>query len=85
MSDLQITLAAMGERLSSIETELRLMREQGSPQCAVHEARIEDAIHRVGKIERAQGKQNMVAMTMSAIGVAIVLTLKFLFTSGAKP
>ena len=83
MAELNETLREMGERLASIETEIRLMREQGSPQCVLHDEKISTLIGRMEKVESAQGKQNAIYITMSAIGIGIGFAIKYLFV-GAK-
>ena len=83
MPDLQETLFEVVERLSAVETELRLMREQGTPSCAKHRAQTDSIETRTLRLEKAQGKQGLIAASLAAIGAGIVLALKFLVT-GAK-
>ena len=57
-------------QLARIETKMDIVLDE-------HEKRLD-------KLERSQGKQNMISATMSALGISIVFLAKYLFT-GAKP
>ena len=45
--------------------------------CAVHSEQIKDMTRRLEIVEGQQGKQNLIAVTLGAIGAAIVLALKY--------
>ena len=67
-------LSSINSRLSRIEEA----QKHPSPACAVHDEQIKVLGRRVESIEMQQGKQNLIAVTLGAIGAAIVLALKFL-------
>ncbi len=63
----QLEHAAINVHLAKIETKLDLVLEE-------HDRRLE-------KLETAQGKQNLVAASIGAIGAGIVMALKFVVTT----
>lgn len=66
------------DRLARIEERQKLPSES----CAVHTEQISKLDGRIEKIEIQVGKQNVIAVTLGAIGAAIVLAIKFLATRG---
>lgn len=69
------------QRLAVIETKVD--DNNYDPQrCATHDEKLKVANHRIKAIEKQQGKQNLIAMTMGAIGTGLALTMKFIFTKG---
>lgn len=67
------------DRLARIEERQKLP----SASCAVHTEQISKLDGRIEKIEIQVGKQNVIAVTLGAIGAAIVLAIKFLATRGS--
>jgi hypothetical protein len=65
------------ERLGSIETKLEALQRPGAI-CAVHTGKLERIEKDLELVQRQQGKQNLIAVTLGAIGAAIVLALKYL-------
>lgn len=69
------------QRLTAIET--RLDMEHFDPaMCAVHAEQLNILKKEVSTIGLAQGKQNMIAASMGALGYAFVFLGKYLFTKG---
>ena len=66
-------LSAINSRLSRIEEAQR----HPSPTCSVHGERLRTLDQRIGSVEAQQGKHNIIAVTLGAIGAAIVLAIKF--------
>ncbi len=66
-------LSAINSRLSRIEEA----QKHPSPECAVHAEQIRALDGRMKSVETQQGKQNLIAVTLGAIGAAIVLAIKF--------
>lgn len=46
--------------------------------CAVHTSKIEGFEDRIASLETQQGKQNLIAVTLGAIGAGLILALKYL-------
>ena len=46
--------------------------------CAVHTSKIESFDERIASLETQQGKQNLIAVTLGAIGAGLILALKYL-------
>ena len=65
------------DRLGRIEQQLETFAASG-PTCAVHSEQIKDVTRRLEIVEGQQGKQNLIAMTLGAIGAAIVLAVKYI-------
>jgi hypothetical protein len=65
------------ERLGSIETKLEALAKPGAV-CAVHAGRIDRIEKDLDLVKTQQGKQNLIAVTLGAIGAAIVLAIKFI-------
>ena len=53
-----------------------------APMCAVHERRMNVMEQDVKAVKSAQGKQNIIAMTLAAVASGIVLALKHWATKG---
>lgn len=66
-------------RLSGIETELKNLSKPGA-MCAVHADNLADLRRRMEGVEQQQGKQNLIAATLGAIGAAIVLAVRYVTT-----
>lgn len=71
-------LSKINSRLAGIEES----QKHQPPTCVVHSEQIRTLGERVESIETQQGKQNLIAITLGAIGAAIVLALKYLTTRG---
>jgi hypothetical protein len=65
------------DRLGRIEQQLETIGTSGQ-NCAVHSEQIKDMTRRLEIVEGQQGKQNLIAVTLGAIGAAIVLAVKYL-------
>ena len=63
--------------LGEINARLDALNEPGAV-CAVHTSQIESFSKRIESLEVQQGKQNLIAVSLGAIGAAIVLALKYL-------
>jgi len=69
------------QRLTAIETKIQLSSVDPE-RCARHEEKLKVANKRIERIERSVGRQNIVAMTMGAVGSGFALLAKYLFTKG---
>jgi hypothetical protein len=65
------------ERLGSIETKLEALAKPGAV-CAVHTDRLDRMEKDLDLVKQQQGKQNLIAVTLGAIGAALVLAIKYL-------
>ncbi len=65
------------ERLGSIETKLEALAKPGAI-CALHTDRLDRIEKDMDLVKTQQGKQNLIAVTLGAIGAAIVLAIKFI-------
>ena len=74
IKDIISELSKINSRLSRIEEA----QKHPSPTCAVHGEQLRTLGNRVDSIETQQGKQNLIAVTLGAIGAAIVLAIKFI-------
>jgi hypothetical protein len=72
-------LSKINAKLAAIEEAQR----HPSPTCAVHAEQIKDAIRRLSVVEVQQGRQNLIAATLGAIGAALVLAMKYLIGRAA--
>ena len=70
------------QRLTAIETKMDSMTFNPAT-CAVHTRQLDDMGERLGSVERQQGKQNLVAMTMGVVGTGLAFVGKYLFTRGS--
>jgi hypothetical protein len=63
--------------LGAINARLDALNEPGAI-CAVHTSKIESFGDRLDSLETQQGKQNLIAVTLGAIGAGLILALKYL-------
>jgi prefoldin subunit 5 len=63
--------------LGEINARLDALAEPGAV-CAVHTSKIESFGDRLNSLETQQGKQNLIAVTLGAIGAGLILALKYL-------
>lgn len=69
MDDFQIDVI---RRLATIEEAIK----HPSPTCSIHGIKLENIDKRLESVEAQQGRQNLIAVTLGAIGAAIVLAIK---------
>jgi len=65
------------ERLGSIEAKIEGLGHPGA-NCVAHGDRLDRIEKDLDLVKTQQGKQNLIAVTLGAIGAAIVLAIKFL-------
>ena len=76
--------SAILQRLTAIETELRMMRENGLSSCSTHSLRLEQLESRQDKVENVVGKHGIVVLAFMAIGTGLAFAVKYLITGVAK-
>lgn len=72
------------QRLTAIETELKMMRTHGLPSCSAHTLEISALKERQEKVENVVGRHGVVVLAFMAIGTGLAFALKYLITAGAK-
>ena len=65
------------ERLGSIEAKIESLAKPGAA-CTAHGGRLDRIEKDLELVKNQQGKQNLIAVTLGAIGASIVLAIKFL-------
>lgn len=63
--------------LGEIKAKIAELSKPGAT-CAVHTSQIEAFEDRISSLETQQGKQNLIAVTLGAIGAGLILALKYL-------
>ena len=74
VKDIIAELSKINSRLAGIEEA----QKHPSPTCAIHGEQLRTLNERVDSIETQQGKQNLIAITLGAIGAAVILAIKYL-------
>jgi len=72
--------------ISSVkEAVARIEERQKHPSaaCSIHGEQLRSLNERVDSIETQQGKQNLIAVTLGAIGAGIILAIKYLMLKAA--
>jgi hypothetical protein len=72
------------QRLTAIETELRMIRENGLASCSTHTLRLGDLEARATKTENVVGRHGIVVLAFMAIGTGLAFAAKYLIQGGPK-